>query len=63
MLGLDEGEKCTNGWIVLSLTLQSLFIVALIFNIISVGLIRIELVTRISKYFYYREEPDIAIKY
>ena len=63
MLGLDEGEKCTNGWIYLSLTLQSLFIVALIFNIISVGLIRIELVTRISKYFYYREEPDIAIKY
>ena len=60
---LDETEKCQEGWIGVSLALQSLFIVALILNVISVGLVRIELVNRIRRYFYYREEPDIAIKY
>ncbi len=63
LLGLDPETKCAEGWIGVSLTLQCLFIIALVFNVISVGLIRIELVTRISKYFYYKPEPDIAIKY
>ena len=60
---LDDTEKCQEGWIGVSLALQSLFIVALILNVVSVGLVRIELVNRIRRYFYYREEPDIAIKY
>ena len=62
-LSLEPELQCEGGWIGVSLTLQSLFIIALILNVISVGLIRVELVTRIHKYFYYRPEPDIAIKY
>ena len=62
-LGLPEEEMCNTSWIGVSLALQSLFIIALIFNVISASLIRIELVNRISKYFYYIPEPEIAIKY
>ena len=60
---LDDETKCEQAWISMTLTLQTLFLVTLILNCVSVGLIRIELVHRISKYFYYRPEPDIAIKY
>jgi len=63
LLGLDPATKCDEGWIGISLTLQCLFIITLVFNVISVSLIRIELVTRIKNYFYYKPEPDIAIKY
>ena len=63
LLGLDDEERCEEGWIGVSLALQCLFIIALVFNIISMGLLRIELVTRMKKYFHYKHEPEIAIKY
>ena len=62
-MALDPEKKCAGGWIGVSLTLQSLFIIALVFNVVSVSIMRIELVTRIQKYFYYIPEPEIAIKY
>ena len=62
-LGLPKEEQCNTTWIGVSLGLQSLFIIALIFNVVSASLIKIELVNRIHKYFYYIVEPEIAIKY
>ena len=62
-LSLDEDTKCEGAWIGVSLTLQSLFMIALVFNVVSVSIMRIELVSRIHKYFYFKPEPSIAIKY
>ena len=63
LLALPDEEKCEEGWIGVSLALQTLFIIALIFNIVSMGLLRIQLVTRMKRYFFYKPEPNIAIKY
>ena len=60
----DENRTtCEINWLIMNILLQSLFIAALVLNIISLTLMRVQLVSRIKHYFYYKEEPEIAIKY
>ena len=62
---LEEENRttCEINWLTMNIVLQCLFIAALVLNLISLAVMRIQLVNRIKNYFYYKEEPEIAIKY
>ena len=62
---LEEENRttCEINWLTMNIVLQCLFIAALVLNLISLTVMRIQLVNRIKNYFYYKEEPEIAIKY
>ena len=60
---LEKRTTCDIKWLMMNIVLQSLFIAALLLNVISLMVMRLQLVNRIKNYFYYREEPEIAIKY
>ena len=62
---LEEENRttCEVNWLSMNIVLQSLFIAALLLKLISLVVMRVQLVNRIKNYFYYKEEPEIAIKY
>ena len=59
----ETRTTCEINWLTMNIVLQCLFIAALVLNLISLAVMRIQLVNRIKNYFYYKEEPEIAIKY
>ena len=59
----DPDEKCDEGWIGVSIALQTLFMITLAFNCGFALYIRIQLVNRIKHFFFYKVESEIAIKY
>ena len=59
----ENRTTCEINWLTMNIVLQCLFIAALVLNLISLAVMRIQLVNRIKNYFYYKEEPEIAIKY
>ena len=59
----ENRTTCEINWLSMNIVLQCLFIAALLLNLISLAVMRVQLVNRIKNYFYYKEEPEIAIKY